>query len=93
MILPVVSAIALGLAAIVFIIVLATIREEIHMQTQAVTDLIAAFTAYKAAVDAKLSAIPGEITAAVSAATSDDAAAIAALTGQIQAATTAVGTP
>jgi hypothetical protein len=63
------------------------------MQTQAVTDLVTAFNAYKAAVDAKLAAIPGEITAAVATATSDDNAAVVALTGQIQAATAAVGTP
>ena len=63
------------------------------MQSQQITDLIAAFNAYKAAVDAKLAALPGEIAAAVAAATSDDVAAVTTLTGQIQAATTAIGTP
>jgi hypothetical protein len=88
-----ISSIAFGLATIVLVIIIATIREAVQMQSDQVTALINAFNAYKTAVDAKLAALPGEITAAVAAATGDDAAAVTALTAQIQAATSAIGTP
>lgn len=63
------------------------------MQSEQVTALVTAWNTYKAAVDAKLAALPGEITAAVIAATTDDAAAVTALTAQIQAATAVVSAP
>ena len=68
-----------------------TFREVCNM-TQHMTDLVTAFNAYKAAVDAKLAGVPAQVAAAVSAATADDQAAQVALTAQMQAATAALTT-